>query len=280
MLAGCLEFGGSHLCIGHIEPGSTEVHHFRRHHLDSGAGLDVLMATIAAAVSAVPGPHPARWAVALPGPFDYSAGIGGLHPARKFSAWAGQDVRALLAPILGSADITFVNDAAAFALGQDVSHPDIDRLIGLTLGSGIGSAFIEGGRPVTDGRVPPGGEVYAVDCGGMSLEARFGPAALARASGLSSFRELAELARTDATVAERLRADFMGLADALAPWLRSFAPEVIACGGGVCRAWDIFGPAFTDRLTLIVPGVHVSAVVDTERAAMWGAVAYAMSGVE
>lgn len=287
---GSLEIGGSHLTTGLVDPRDWTVQSFARHPLDPTAPLARFIATVRLAVSTVDA-LPARWAVAIPGPFDYAAGVGGRHPAGKLRALAGLDVRAVLAPVLGTNRITFVNDAVAFGLGAfrlgavDGVRPGLRppvRLLGLTLGSGIGSAFVEAGRLVTDERVPPGGEVYALPAGpGITLEERFGPAALARTRGFATFRELAAYARTDAGLAESLRDDFRGLADSLAPWLRSFAPDSIACAGGACGAWDVIGQAFADRLIAHAgAGVIVRHIRDLERTAMRGAVAHAASGVE
>lgn len=278
---GCLEIGGSHVCVGRVDPVSLKLSDFERHPIDSAADSASLTAALGAAVGRLPTPLPHRWAVALPGPFDYRTGFGGHHPAGKFAAWAGRDVGSLLSRLLTADRITIVNDAAAFALGRYSQSRGTTRLVGLTLGSGIGSAFIEAGRPVTDARVPPGGEVYAQPWGpGHTVEARLGPSALARASGHGSFRELAEAARGDAALHRWMIGEFCGLADALAPWLQTFAPQVIACGGGACRAWDLFGEPFTERLAAWCPQVEVTAEVETERTAMQGAVRYAAGRVE
>lgn len=279
---GCLEIGGSHLGVALIDPDTLALTGYRRHPLDATGPLEAFVDALVGALADLPRPLPADWAVALPGPFDYAGGIGGDHPSGKLRALAGHDCRALLAPVLGATRITFVNDALAFGLGCAATSP-ATRLLGLTFGSGIGSAFVEAGRPVTDARVPPGGEVYALpvarpDRPPMTLEARFGPAALARRHGRATFADLAAYARTDPGTAAAVRADFAGLADALGPWLRSFTPTVVACGGGVVRAWDLFGEAFTERLRAYAPaGLEVRHIVDTERLAMQGAAAYAQS---
>ncbi|MDO5499120.1 MAG: hypothetical protein Q4F67_05485 [Propionibacteriaceae bacterium] len=265
------------MCVGLVDPATWSLSDFSRHPLDSAAPLAGFLATVRTATRGLNPPQ--RWAVAIPGPFDYARGIGGVHPAGKLAGLAGVEVRPALAEVLSAAEVAFVNDAAAFAAGQAVTEPGISRLLALTFGSGIGSTFIEGGRPVLDDRVPPGGEVYCLPAGTATIESRFGPAALAAARGCDSFRALSAYAREDAVVADSVRADFVGLADALAPWLVSFAPELVVCGGGVCHAWDLFGEAFTERLRAHAgAGLRVVAVTDTERVALRGAVA--LTGVE
>lgn len=271
---GALEIGGSHVSVAVAESASAAVGAYARFALLPGASLNSFLATVGEAVGGLGDRlRPSRWAVAIPGPFDYDSGIGGVHPSGKLAALAGVDVRAALAPVLGTDDITFVNDATAFALGCFHGfHDHVDRLLALTFGSGIGSTFVEDGHVVLDDRVPPGGEVYRLPVGDSTLEGRFGPAALAAAGGFDSFRALSAYARADAATARRLRSDFTALADALGPWLRRFLPEAIVCGGGACHAWDVFGEAFAARLAEHVgPGLRVQPMPDTERVALLGA---------
>lgn len=277
---GALEIGGSHVSVALVEPASGVLRGYARSALDADASLAVFLTTVGETVGGLGAhPAPARWAIAIPGPFDYVSGVGGVHPAGKLSALAGIDVRAALAPLLGTADVTFVNDATAFALGsfRDLHDQlEVHRLVALTFGSGIGSAFVEDGRVVLDARVPPGGEVYCLpvssDSPVVTIESRFGPAALATASGFESFRELSAYARTDPATAGTLRSAFTGLADALSPWLRRFGPDAVVCGGGACRAWDIFGDTFAARLAQHAgEGLRVQSRPDTEQAALRGA---------
>ncbi|WP_432558737.1 ROK family protein [Granulicoccus sp. GXG6511] len=278
---GALEIGGSHVSVAMVDGGGG-VGGYARFPLDSTGSLTSFLATVAAAVAAVGDvPSATRWSVAIPGPFDYAHGVGGVHPAGKLAGLAGVDVRAALAPVLGTEAIEFVNDATAFALGAFELHAIGSKLLALTFGSGIGSAFIEDGAVVLDDRVPPAGEVYRLPAGGGTIESRFGPAALAGARGFDSFRALAEHARTDPTTAAWTRAEFQALADALAPWLRTFRPDTVVCGGGVCHAWDLFGDAFTQRLAgHTEERLRVAHVVDTEQIALLGAARVAAQSVE
>jgi glucokinase len=223
---------------------------------------------------------PDRWAVAIPGPFDYVNGIGGVHPRGKLAALTGVDLRNALAPLLGTDRIVFINDATAFGLGSALDHPGHRRLLALTFGSGIGSVFVEDSRVVLDERVPRGGEIYHLPTGPdeATIESRYGPAALAAAQGFASFHELAEHARNNPHAAARLRADVTALADALAPWLGSFAPDLVVCGGGACHAWDLFGAALSRRIAEHAgTAVRVVACPDTEKVALRGAAAVAMA---
>ncbi len=93
----------------------------------------------------------------------------------KFDALLGVDVasrlHAALPHLTGS--LTFVNDAETFAVGewrQGVAT-EVARCVGITLGTGVGSAFLDHGIPVTDGpTVPEAGQLNGLKIGTAALE--------------------------------------------------------------------------------------------------------------
>jgi glucokinase len=111
----------------------------------------------------------------MPGPLDYAAGIGRFTGIGKFESLSGVDVGAgLLRRLAGRAErMCFLNDADAFALGEyragaAAGH---ERVLCLTLGTGVGSSFLRAGRPVHDGPgVPPDGHVHRLAVAGRPLE--------------------------------------------------------------------------------------------------------------
>ena len=107
--------------------------------------------------------------LAMPGPFDYEHGISQMR--HKLTALFGVDLKSALAARFGwqPAQLRFVNDAAAFLLGEigAGAAKGYARAIGITLGTGIGCAFAVHGRiaipsnqPGGDPTVPPGGEIW------------------------------------------------------------------------------------------------------------------------
>ena len=113
--------------------------------------------------------------MAIPGPFDYERGIGLFADVGKFESLYGVDVRdALLAGLPGPpGSIVFLNDADAFLWGEWLfgAAAGHERCVGITLGTGIGSAFIADGELRHDGPgVPPEGRVDLLQIGGLPLE--------------------------------------------------------------------------------------------------------------
>ena len=101
--------------------------------------------------------------LAVPGPFDLLAGISLMR--HKLPYLYGIDLRRALAARFGlqPAQVCFLNDADAYLLGEIGAGAarGFGRAVGLTLGTGIGSAFAVKSRLVTEGPgVPQGGEIW------------------------------------------------------------------------------------------------------------------------
>ncbi|GAA1708368.1 ROK family protein [Propioniferax innocua] len=278
MLTAVLELGGSHASAGLVGlSGATPALHDHRHTmLDTRQPLPELLADLDQACEAliVPG---RPWVVAVPGPFDYANGIGGRHTDGKFNAFGGVDLRRLLTDRWKASSIRFCNDAHAFGVGAWSLYERPARLFAMTLGSGIGSAFIADGVPSDDPRLPS--EIYREPTGdGRSLEGAYGPQAAVDRHNLGgpeqsvgSYKELAALARNDAAARELVVSHMVGLVDVITPWLEHFRPEMMVLGGSVCHAWDVFGASILERVRVnLGPGVAVRAVADTESVALVG----------
>ncbi|MCH5596470.1 ROK family protein [Niabella ginsengisoli] len=105
----------------------------------SEAWLDVINRSLNCCTDAV-----TRIGIAMPGPFDYENGISLIKDNNKYEALYGINIKTLLSEALSIApeQITFSNDAACFLKGEIVSDDTCkyERVVGLTLGTGLGSA--------------------------------------------------------------------------------------------------------------------------------------------
>jgi glucokinase len=82
--------------------------------------------------------------IAMPGPFDYENGIAWMQNQDKYDSLYGLNVKELLSEKLGLStnNIKFINDAEGFLKGEvfNGAAKNISRSIGITLGTGFGSA--------------------------------------------------------------------------------------------------------------------------------------------
>lgn len=219
--------------------------------LDSaGAREDVLEGLVQAALDLKGDGDELDLAIAMPGPFDYATGRGTFVGVGKFDSIVGVDLREEFSTRVGTSPerVRFLNDADAYGLGEwafgGAGRPE--RLVCVTLGTGVGSAFIDNGTAVDSGpEVPPDGEAHLLSYRGLPLEDSVSTRAIVRAfakatSKRCDVRRIAELARGGDSAARLVLDDAMrALGTAMAPWLDSFAASVFVVGGSMARSWDI-----------------------------------------
>ncbi|WP_210505873.1 ROK family protein [Naasia sp. SYSU D00057] len=265
-----LEIGGTHLTAAVVDPDGWQVVQDTTNRLafDGRRDADALIADMARAAATLGGRHGADWAVATPGPFDYEAGIGRFEDVGKFDSLRGVDVRERLRAAISPrpASIRFVNDADAFGLGEYAggAAAGAHRAVCITLGTGIGSAFLAEGEPVNAGlEVPPDGSAHLLVYRGRPLEETVSRRAIVTAYGeaagipveqVPDVHILAERSRSGDEVAQRvLAAAFEHLGRGLAESVDRFRPDVLVIGGSMSRSWDIVEPALRRGLAEAAP---------------------------
>jgi glucokinase len=248
-----IELGGSHVAGALVGPDGNPpaIRNLITAPVDPAAPADVLLASVLRCARALDAPAGARWGVAVPGPFDYATGVAWYRGVAKFDSLYGVDVGARLRDGLGpavAADLVFLGDAEAFALGEWVfgAGRSRRRILGVTLGTGVGASFLDGGIAVVDGPdVPPAGRADLLTVDDRPLEESVSTRAIveryARAGGpSSSTEEIAERARGGEDRARAvLDATFRILGATLAPWVASFGAEVVVVGGAMVQSWDL-----------------------------------------
>jgi glucokinase len=269
----------------HASPGSAPAHGFLRF-------LHAL-AQRSANLAGIPLQQVAGAALAMPGPFDYPNGVS--HMQHKLPSLLGVNLKSAIAERFHwqPAQVRFVNDAAAFLLGEIGAGAAYGshRSIGITLGTGIGCAFAVDGRiamPDTDSTVPPGGEIWNLPYNGATVEdfvsTRFLRHQYQNLTGLEA--EVSSIAETakgnhpcpeeaapplppDDPYAAHCRArqsfqDFgrhLGLA--LNQHAQPFQPGIIVLGGGISRASHLFLPATRKALAPdFAPKIAISTLMD------------------
>ncbi len=254
-----LEVGGTHVTAALVRPDGWQVSRVARAQLPAGGSAEQLIDALARAGAGLGAGPGAAWGIAMPGPFDYARGVAHYAGVGKFDALAGLDVRSALHQALPHQPgaLCFSNDASAFLLGEWLTGAarGATRCVGVTLGTGVGSAFLHKGDVVDTGpSVPPQAELHLLSHAGRPLEdwvsRRAIRAAYAAASPASpaspadvghlDVREIAELARAgDRAAAAAFDGAFTVLGEVLGPWLERFGAELLVVGGSISRAWDL-----------------------------------------
>ena len=123
------------------------------------------------------------------------------------------------------------------------------RAIGITLGTGIGSAFSVGGRVVVTGQgVPKGGEIWDLRFRGGIVADFISTASLQRSyeqrtGQWAEVRAIAGLADTDRNARETFEQFGSDLGQVLLEFSSAFRPECVVLGGGIARSASHFLPA-------------------------------------
>ena len=156
-----VEVGGSHISATMVDIGTGEVELAGACRLPLAPDVDAgtFVATVKQCAAHLPATPGQVWGVALPGPFDYAHGIALYGGVGKFDALYGMDMGAALREALPGppGQVVFLNDAHAFLLGEwrFGAARGHSRCAGVTLGTGIGSAFmVDGVVERTGPRVP------------------------------------------------------------------------------------------------------------------------------
>lgn len=189
--------------------------------------------------------------LAVPGPFDFEAGMSLIQ--HKLQFLYKKDLRAALAARFNwqPSQVRFLNDAAAYVLGEvgAGSLKGTTRSAGLTLGTGVGCAFVVNGRHVTSGPgVPDGGEIWNFPYQGGIVEDLISTHAIKTAYTMKTgakkeVLEIAEISTTSSSAREVFEEFGHTLGNVLRDVIAPFRPERVMIGGGIARSASLFLPA-------------------------------------
>jgi glucokinase len=163
------------------------------------------------------------------------------------------------------APVILENDANAAALGEKWigAGCDVDDLVLLTLGTGVGGGIISGGK-VLRGALGMAGELGHITvvpngnpcgCGNRGCVEKHASAtaitAMARLLGLGDRLTAKEVYDLAIAGNEKARSIFVSMGEALgitlAMLVNTFNFPLYLLGGGVIAAWDLFAPAMIEE---------------------------------
>jgi glucokinase len=247
------DVGGSHVSAAVFDHASGQLGKFASELYPTEQSTEAFLQVLTSLAAAVTTEQPkiVGASLAMPGPFDYAAGISWMK--HKLTYLYGVDLRAPLAQHFGLEPnkVRFLNDAAAFVWGEvgEGAARGVPRAVGITLGTGIGSGFAVDGKVVKEGPgVPPGGEIWNLPYNGGTVEDRLSSRAIqasynARTGIERQVGAIAASAPSDAVAAEVFSEFGLHLGETLRAVLSAFAPQVVVLGGGISRSTQLFLPA-------------------------------------
>ncbi|MGH2644070.1 MAG: ROK family protein, partial [Chitinophagaceae bacterium] len=253
-----IDIGGTHLSGGLIEAETGKIieDSFKEYEIHSGADastilkewkegiLDILRERI----------HDlAGIGVAMPGPFDYENGISYIKELGKYDALYGLNIKRILKEMLNLPSgfpVQFQNDAICFAAGEYEygNSSGYHNILSLTLGTGLGTAFLKEGNPVQAGAgIPDGGTLYHIPYKNGIAEDYFSARGLTqeyeRLSGkiVRNVKYIYDQAKIQDTIALKVF-NYWGknLASFLISWLHDFKADCLLLGGKISKASEFF----------------------------------------
>jgi len=202
--------------------------------------------------------------ISMPGPFDYKKGISLMR--HKFSALYKVNLKQELIQRLGLKEnfpIRFEVDTWAFLIGESWrgSARGYSYVIGITLGAGVGIAFMINNQIVTQGiGVPPNAEIWCLPYKDGIVEDK-----ISRRSILTRYRELKGECSKDFDVKEIFSQAQYGdeislqvfkelgltLGKILRPIVLEFKAECLVFGGQISKSFPLFVEPLKKELQFI-----------------------------
>ncbi|MCO4292356.1 ROK family protein [Solitalea sp. MAHUQ-68] len=212
--------------------------------------------------------------IAMPGPFDYDLGISYIKDQNKYDLLFGLNIKELLAKSLqlDLNQLLFLNDAACFLKGETFSGAAAGstKAIGLTLGTGLGSAFY------FDHKAEDANLWCSNFRDGMAedyISTRWFVRRYAELSGRETpdVKHLSELVSTDGTAQMVFEEFGKSLSEFTIPLIKEKKPEYVVIGGNVANAWDLFINKLQDDAAKESPETKIVKAQLSEDAALFGA---------
>lgn len=251
-----VDIGGSHItaALVNLENGALIEGSIKRSAVDSkkdkGAILDAWCDVINNVFEAS-AQQEKHIGIAMPGPFDYDKGISLIKEQDKFNALYLVNIKEELANRLGIhlIDINFVNDAAAFMQGEVFSGAakGYSKVLGLTLGTGLGSALSINGL-ASDAELWNSSFMNGIAEDYLSTRWFVGRYQELNGLTLEGVKELAAIVETDADAKQVFIEFGNSLAQFLIPIIQQHQVEVVILGGNIAQAIEFFSPSLNEAL--------------------------------
>jgi glucokinase len=237
-----VDLGGTNVRAGLVQNGRIVSLHKRP--ISSRAGQEIILEEIFETIQAVIQPNVSGIGICTPSLVK----DGVVYSVANIPSWREVPLQKLLQKRFGVSALVN-NDAKCFALGE--FHYGIGRghqnLVGLIVGTGLGSGVIIGGKLYTGtnggageiGHTPYRGQDYEHYCSGRFFQREF---------GLDAAEIQKRAAEGDLKAAEMLATFGDAFGDVMMAILYAYDPEIIVLGGGVSAAYPYFEKRMREKL--------------------------------
>jgi len=183
--------------------------------------------------------------IAMPGPFDYEKGISFIKGLDKYDALYKLNVKHLIANELGitKEDIFLMNDASCFLKGEVFGGAarDQNSVIGITLGTGLGSAFYKDG-------VVYDGDLYCTNYKDSTAEEYLSTRWFIKryhqqtGKNVNNVKEIRDGIPSDLIATAIFKEFGKNLGEVLAMYIKRHNAGYVVVGGNIIHAWHLFMP--------------------------------------
>ncbi|MDO1446435.1 ROK family protein [Rhodocytophaga aerolata] len=288
-----LDIGGSHISAGLIEVSDKQVVSQLSVHtqlINSGDKAELILEGWLKSIEVICRNNDIQSldgiGFAMPGPFQYEKGIATIESLHKYDHLFGINCRATIAAYLNSQlavqanQINFVNDAHGFLLGSVQANGwEKEKVLAITIGTGLGGGFFAEGQVVTEGQgVPKGGFLYYLPFKEGIAEDYISTRWLLnrfnslKGSTLQNVKQLVDYYPSDALTYQVFYEFGTNLAEFLIPIIDSFEPTHIIFGGNIVKAYEYFKEPFQQTLKQTTYTCQIHMTEHTSQLAILGAV--------
>lgn len=274
-----VDIGGSHItaALVDLKKGELIESSINRSELNSKGDIKEILNICCEVINNAFGDLPInerKIGIAMPGPFDYENGISLIKDQDKFKSLYSINIKEELAERLSIPTnyIKFINDAAAFMQGELFSGAakGYQNAIGLTLGSGLGSAIAIDGvakdADLWDSKFLNGiAEDY------LSTKWFVTKYKSLTDKEVKGVKELADLIDSDLFAKQIFNEFGRALGHFLADFIKDNQSEVVVLGGNIAQAFDLFAPSLIDNLKAFHLNTEIKVTELKEHAPLIGA---------
>jgi len=253
----CVDLGGTHCSAALVDPTSERVipGSYHRDHVNSHAEKMQIFAEIASVIQKTMGDRNGtvqQLLISCPGPFDYQNGISLMDGMNKYQSLLQVNLKDFFAEITGVSIeyIKFFNDAAAFLLGEVVHHKlKNKRVVGLTLGTGLGSSLYDQGK-IED--LNYGSATFKNGIAEDMISTRGILSHVSQTFDGRDFENIKDLVDHPETAYKKEAFDFLSrqLIDFLNQYIVPLSPDSVIIGGSIAKAHRYFFEQLKDAVPL------------------------------